>query len=48
MANIEGAGGAEEWDIMNQKNQKMVAAWMKSGATQIQQKFRIEMVEVVE
>ena len=32
---VVGAGGSEEWDKMNQKNQRMINQWMKSKETQV-------------
>ena len=51
MANVDGAGGAEEWDQMNNKNRKLVKEWMKSSAMQVntdRDRIGIEMVEVAE
>ena len=50
MANTEGAGGAVEWDEMNDKNRKLVNQWMKSSANQVNtdRTIGVGMAEVVD
>ena len=51
MAKADGAGGAKEWEQMNNKSRKLVKDWMKSSAMQVntdRDRIGIEMVEVAE
>ena len=35
MANVEGGGGKEEWDVMNSANKKMAEDFLKNGGRQV-------------
>ena len=50
MASIEGAGGAEAWDVMNQQNQRMMKNFMKSKETKVNvgRSIGVKMIEWVE
>ena len=49
MANVLGAGGAAEWDVMNIANQAKWDAFMQSGQRQVNRgkQVGVPMVEVI-
>ena len=32
---VKGGGAADEWNAMNQRNQKLMSTWFKKGETQV-------------
>ena len=35
MEHVKGGGAAQEWDSMNTRSQRLMAAWFKNGETQV-------------